>query len=59
MAAIEVDVVIIGAGISGLSAAYKLCEKDENLDLYVLEAKGFMLHFRAEPTLIAFWTMNF
>jgi len=40
MAGTDVDVVIVGAGISGLSAAYKLLSKDPNLDIIVLEAKG-------------------
>ncbi|WAQ97611.1 AOFA-like protein [Mya arenaria] len=35
----EVEVVIIGAGISGLTAAYRLKKKDPHLDVLVLEAK--------------------
>ena len=36
----EVDVVIVGGGVSGLSAAYKLLKNDPNIDVVVLEAKG-------------------
>ncbi len=36
----NVDVVIIGAGVSGLSAAYKLTQKNAGLDVIILEAKG-------------------
>ncbi len=36
----NVDVVIIGAGVSGLSAAYKLIQKNAGLDVMILEAKG-------------------
>ena len=35
-----VDVVIVGAGISGLSAAYELLNKRPQTELVVLEAKG-------------------
>ena len=34
------DVIIIGAGLSGLSAAYLLWKKDPNLKVLLLEAKG-------------------
>ena len=37
---IEVDVVIIGAGVSGLSAAYFIQKKDAGIRIAVLEAKG-------------------
>ena len=40
---IDVDVVVIGAGISGLSAAYYLQKKDAGIRLAVLEAKGLRL----------------
>ena len=35
------DVVIVGAGLSGLAAAYRLVNKDAHLKVIVLEAKGF------------------
>jgi glycine/D-amino acid oxidase-like deaminating enzyme len=43
---IERDVIILGAGISGLTAAYRLLQKDSSLRILVLEAKGwrFLLH---------------
>ena len=34
------DVIIIGAGVSGLSAAYQIFKTDSNLTVAVLEAKG-------------------
>ena len=37
---VDVDVVVIGAGISGLSAAYYIQQKDAGIRLAVLEAKG-------------------
>ena len=42
---IDVDVVIIGAGISGLSAAYYIQKKDAGIRLAVLEAKGLPRKF--------------
>ena len=36
----EVDVVVIGAGASGLVAAHKLQSHDASLKVVVLEAKG-------------------
>jgi len=39
---IDVDVVIIGAGVSGLSAAYYIQKKDAGIRLAVLEAKGLL-----------------
>ena len=40
MESFECDVVVIGAGLSGLSAAYYLTKKDRSLRVVVLEAKG-------------------
>jgi len=37
---LNVDVVIIGAGLSGLTAAHQLWKKDPSLHVIVLEAKG-------------------
>jgi hypothetical protein len=38
---IETDVIIVGAGISGLTAAYRLLRRDSSLRILVLEAKGW------------------
>ena len=35
------DVVIVGAGISGLSAAYEVLKKRANTKVVILEAKGW------------------
>jgi flavin-dependent dehydrogenase len=35
-----VDVIIVGAGISGLYAAYRIKQKSPELKILVLEAKG-------------------
>ena len=40
-----VDVVVIGGGISGLSAAYELLKKRPHTKLVVLEAKGMRKSF--------------
>jgi protoporphyrinogen oxidase len=37
---IEADIIVAGAGISGLTAAYKLLKKNPSLRILVLEAKG-------------------
>lgn len=34
------DVIIIGAGLSGMTAAYTLLEKEPALNILVLEAQG-------------------
>lgn len=40
MESLTADVVVIGAGLSGLSAAYYIHKTDESLRITVLEAKG-------------------
>lgn len=37
---IDVDVLIVGGGISGLTAAYTISKRDPSLTYVVLEAKG-------------------
>lgn len=34
------DVIIVGAGLSGLTAAYELLQYDRSLKILILEAKG-------------------
>lgn len=38
------DVIVVGAGISGLTAAFEVLKKIPNAELLVLEAKGGVLH---------------
>ena len=38
------DVVVVGAGVSGLTAAYHLTTRDPNLRVVVVEAKGELKH---------------
>ena len=41
MSTIEnIDVCVVGAGVSGLTAAYELLKKHAGLSVLVLEAKG-------------------
>ena len=35
-----IDVIVVGAGISGLYAAYRIKQKAPQLKILVLEAKG-------------------
>lgn len=37
-----VDVVVVGAGISGLCAAYDILKKEEDCSIVILEAKGIL-----------------
>lgn len=41
MSTTKCDVVVVGAGISGMAAAYRLKKKDQSLHVVVLEAKGY------------------
>ena len=34
------DVLVVGAGVSGLVSAYSLLKKDPSLNVIILEAKG-------------------
>ena len=34
------DVIIIGAGLAGMTAAYKILKSDSNAGVLILEAKG-------------------
>lgn len=40
MASFDVDVVVVGAGIAGLTAAYTLLQRDPGLCVAVIEANG-------------------
>ena len=39
------DVIIIGAGLAGLTAAYRILKTDSNAKVLVLEAKGLLKVF--------------
>ena len=41
----QVDVVIVGAGVSGLTAGYRLLQKEPQLKIVVLEANGLSIFF--------------
>lgn len=38
------DIVIVGAGLSGLSAAHNLLRRDAKLKLLILEGKGWLIY---------------
>lgn len=45
------DVVIVGAGLAGLSAAYNLKCKKKDINILVLEARGaFEINYNEEVT---------
>lgn len=37
---LDAHIIIIGAGIAGLSAAYRLLEKDPHIDFLILDVDG-------------------
>ena len=38
---VDVDVAVLGAGLSGLTAAYTIQSRDPGIQLIVIEAKGW------------------
>lgn len=46
----EIDVLVIGCGLSGMTAAYEILKIDPSIKLCLLEAKGRMI-----ASLIRFW----
>jgi len=38
----EFDVIVIGCGLSGLTAAYEIFKLEPNINLCLLEAKGIL-----------------
>lgn len=36
----DADIIVVGAGLSGLTAAYTLLEKEPNLSVMILEANS-------------------
>ena len=53
------DVIVVGAGISGLSAAYFMKKKHPNLKILIVEAKDrvYTWMYRIE-TILADWNLN-